>query len=266
MDEPLIVAPTGDPTRFRGPDGLLLTPPAGWAFFSAGDAALTRRVRTAGPSWSVVRRQGRRAICQGVWAPAEVIESIRAALAVERADPAHDRRRAADARRRAATQEEYVAEFAGEVLAFLQFAPAFAARAQELADAVTRHATPVGSGTVARTRRIPVDERAEAAVIAWLRHQTTAYDKIQVPKVKGMRRQIRRQLAEVSRRLLDLHRPGGVHPDEGCGLCAALARRAATAAPDQVPGASAFVIGAREGLQDGVPADTMRRRGGAPLP
>ena len=29
--------------------------------------------------------------------------------------------------------------------------------------AVTDHATPVGSGTVARTKRIPVEQRAEAA-------------------------------------------------------------------------------------------------------
>jgi len=44
---------------------------------------------------------------------------------------------------------------------------------KRLAQAVTTHATPVGSGTVARSRRIGVEERAEAAVIAWMRHQTT---------------------------------------------------------------------------------------------
>jgi hypothetical protein len=37
------------------------------------------------------------------------------------------------------------------------------------ADAVTVHATPVGSGTVARTERIPVHQRAEA-IIACVRH------------------------------------------------------------------------------------------------
>ena len=59
---------------------------------------------------------------------------------------------------------------------FLAFAPAYADLAEKLADAVSAHATPVGSGTVARTARIPSHERAEAAVIAWMRHQTTAYD------------------------------------------------------------------------------------------
>jgi hypothetical protein len=50
---------------------------------------------------------------------------------------------------------------------------------------VTDHATPVGSGTVARTKRIPVEQRAEAAVIAWMRHQTTGYDGMVIPRIKG---------------------------------------------------------------------------------
>jgi Fe-S cluster biosynthesis and repair protein YggX len=47
---------------------------------------------------------------------------------------------------------------------------------------VTAHATPVGSGTVARTERIPLEQRAESAVIAWMRHQTTAYDSMKIAK------------------------------------------------------------------------------------
>jgi len=43
------------------------------------------------------------------------------------------------------------------------------------------HATPVGSGTVARTKRIPVEQRAEAAVIARMRHQTTGHDSMPTP-------------------------------------------------------------------------------------
>jgi hypothetical protein len=35
-----------------------------------------------------------------------------------------------------------------------------------LADAVTLHFMPIGSGTVVRTERNPIRERAEAAVIA----------------------------------------------------------------------------------------------------
>ena len=100
------------------------------------------------------------------------------------------------------------------------------ALAAALADAVTAHATPVGSGTVARTERIPVAERAEAAVIAWMRHQTTAYDDLAIARVKGERRRVRRELAERSKRLLDVYRRGEAVPAM-CPLRGALQRRAA---------------------------------------
>jgi hypothetical protein len=70
------------------------------------------------------------------------------------------------------------------------------------------HATPVGSGTVARTKRIPIEQRAEAAVSAWLRHQTTGYDGMVIPRVKGKRREVRRILAARSKELLDGYRRG----------------------------------------------------------
>lgn len=54
------------------------------------------------------------------------------------------------------------------------------------------HAVPVGSGTVARTQLIPLEQRAEAAVIAWMRHQTTAYDRMSIARIKGERREVRR--------------------------------------------------------------------------
>jgi hypothetical protein len=90
----------------------------------------------------------------------------------------------------------------------LNFAPRHAALGKRLAAAIAAHAVPVGSGTVARTKRIPIEQRAEAATIAWLRHQTTAYDSMQIPRVKGMRREVRRLLAAKSRELLDGYRRG----------------------------------------------------------
>ena len=93
--------------------------------------------------------------------------------------------------------------------------------AEQMADAVTRHATPVGSGTVARTQRIPIERRAESAVIAWLRHQTTAYDNMKIARVKGKRREVRRMLAEQSRRLLEKYRAGRA-VGETCPLLQAL--------------------------------------------
>jgi hypothetical protein len=98
--------------------------------------------------------------------------------------------------------------------------------AWKLAGAVTRHATPVGSGTVARTNRLTVSQRAERAVIAWLRHNTTAYEQMKIPRIKGRRREVRRLLAEGSRGLLDRHRRAEVHAVAGCVLCRAFAEQA----------------------------------------
>ena len=70
------------------------------------------------------------------------------------------------------------------VVTFLDFHRDYTDLANHLARAVANHATPVGSGTVAPTKRIPVEQRAEAAVIAWMRHQTTGYDSLVIPRVK----------------------------------------------------------------------------------
>ncbi len=230
MSDSLTVSPTSDPRRVRAADGSVLTVPAGWALLPPGDAGLTRRVKAAGPSWTVVEKVGRKLFSRGVWAPEAHITAARAVLDSERATPAYARRREADARRREREQADYEVDFANAVLRFLAFAPAFTAHAKKLAVVVTTHATPVGSGTVARTERIPIERRAEAAVIAWMRHQTTAYDNLSIARVKGARREVRRELAEVSRAVLDLHRRDAPHAARACPLCAALERIGAPAA------------------------------------
>ncbi len=221
MAESLTLAPTADPRVFVHPDGRRVTPPDGWACLPPGDAGLTRRVKAAGPSWVVVEKKGRKVFSRGLWAPREHIERARAALEAERATPAYARRREADQDRRERAQDAYVASFEAEVRAFLRFAPRWQELETRLARLVTAHATPVGSGTVARTQRIAVDERAEAAVIAWMRHQTTGYDDMAIARVAGARREVRRELAQISRVLLDLHRNDAPHAPRACALCGA---------------------------------------------
>ncbi|MBC8351414.1 MAG: DUF2293 domain-containing protein [Planctomycetes bacterium] len=220
--EQRIVSPGSQPRTVRSADGEILSIPASWDLLAPGDAALTRRVKAAGPSWTVQEKRGRKTFSRGVWAPRATIESIRETLACERSTDAYAKRRARDARRREDKQNAYVSEFQGAVLAFLAFDAAHAEVASRMAAAITRHATPVGSGTVARTQRIPIEERAESAVIAWMRHQTTAYDNLQIPRVKGMRREVRRQLAEQSRSLLTAYRLGHAVGLESCPLQQAL--------------------------------------------
>ncbi len=218
----LVLAPTTQPRVFLAPDGRRLTPPEDWDCLPPGDAGLTRRVKALGPTWTVQEKRGRKLFSQGVWAKAEHIAQARAELQTERSTEAYAKRRQSDLQRREREQSAYTVEFAQVVRDFLRFSPRYAAQQDQLARLVTAHATPVGSGTVARTERIPVEERASAAVIAWLRHQTTAYDDMSIPRIKGMRREVRRELAQVSRALLDVHRSDQPHSEARCPLCHAL--------------------------------------------
>lgn len=219
-----IVSPGPGERTVRTSTGAIVPIPDGWVLLPPGDPALTRRAKAAGPTWTVQQKKGRKNFSLGVWANGAQVEAIRAELADERALPAYSKRRQADAARRDQKQTQYVEDFQQAVENFLAFAPVYRPFAERLAAAVAEHATPVGSGTVARTQRIPIEQRAESAVIAWLRHQTTAYDNMQVARVKGKRREVRRQLAEQSRRLLENYRRGSPLSGAACPLQQALAQ------------------------------------------
>jgi hypothetical protein len=202
--------------------GQLLTIPAGWVLLPPGDPGLTRRVKAEGPHWTMHEKRGRKVFSLGLYAPSARIEQIRAALAHERSAPAYAQKLARAADKRKVEQAHYEEDFDAAVRSFLAFAEPHTEIARAVAQAITRHATPVGSGTVARTKRIPVAERAEAATIAWLRHATTGYDAMHIPRVKGMRREVRRMLAERSRTLLARYRRAEPIPAEQCLLRRAL--------------------------------------------
>lgn len=222
-DQTRIVAPGSSERSVITADGKNLVVPPHWQLLPPGDAGMTRRVKSRGPSWTVKQKKGRRTFSLGVWAPAERIATVRAELEAERSTDQYANRQAAARKRRDKKQTQYVDEFLQAVLAFLAFDDRYQQLAGQLAKAVTQHATPVGSGTVARTQRIPVERRAESAVIAWLRHQTTAYDSMKIPRVKGKRREVRRMLAQESKTLLQAYRSGCDIDRSSCPLQQALA-------------------------------------------
>jgi len=224
VPESLTLAPTADPRVFVAADGKRLSPPDGWACLPPGDAGLTRRVKAAGSSWVVIEKRGRKSFSKGLWAPRENIEAARLALDAERSTEAYAKRREADVGRRERGHAAYALEFEREVYAFLRFGQRWDDLARSLARLVAAHATPVGSGTVARTQRISIEERARAALLAWMRHQTTSYDQLKIERVRGRRREVRRELAELSLAVLDLHRSNTPHAPHGCTLCTAVAR------------------------------------------
>ncbi|MBO4631331.1 MAG: DUF2293 domain-containing protein [Lentisphaeria bacterium] len=203
-------------------EGKTLLPPPGWIFVPSGDPALTRRLKATGEYWVQVHRRKNRIESQGIWTDGRRVPGIRARLEAEHSSAAYQQKLAAARQARIKKQDEYVVQFRQAVVNFLNFAPRYHDLAWELADAVTDQAIPVGSGTVARTERIPLPVRAEAAVIAWMRHQTTAYDQMSIARIRGERREVRRRLAERSRILLSRYRNGEEVDPETCPLARAL--------------------------------------------
>jgi len=218
MHESLEVRPSPKAGHVLTPQGELRAVPSEWALLPPGDAALSRRIKADGPSWTVKEKKGRKVFSRGIWAPADRIEALRLALQIERADPSYTRKLEAGRARRAQQEVAYAEDFMQALRDYLGFHPRYEQLATRLANLISEHATPVGSGTVARTQRIPIEQRAEAATIAWLRHQTTAYDHMRIPREKGARREVRRMLAKESKHLLQRYREGRHIDVENCPL------------------------------------------------
>ncbi len=200
-----IVKPEKD-GKLIGEKGEILVPPTSWSFLSAGDAGITRKVTAKGVFWRVVVKIGRRTISQGIWAPATTIAQAHDEVNAVRLTDEYKKKRVLDINRRDKKQGLYDAEFCKAVEDFLSFDAIYKPMEKKLAKAVTVHAIPVGSGTVARTQTIPIEERAAHAVIAWMRHQTTAYDNVKIARIKGERRAVRRGFAQESVALLANYR------------------------------------------------------------
>ncbi|MEE4240770.1 MAG: DUF2293 domain-containing protein [Desulfopila sp.] len=193
-------------------EGEILVPPAHWAFLPAGDAAITRKVKALGKTWVVQVRKGKRSFSKGIWAAAEDIYTAREEVQKMRSTPQYAEKLLRNTAARKREQEKYVEDFQEAVRVYLGFHQRYAKEAELLAEKVAVHATPVGSGTVARTARLPLEKRAEAAVIAWMRHNTTTYDSMRIARIKGKRREVRRLLAERAIGLFHNYRSGCAVP------------------------------------------------------
>lgn len=219
--EEFIVWRTARPREVRY-EGKCVPLPDNWVLVKSGDAGLTRRLKSCGaPFWTLVHKRKNRIEKIGIFIDGETAGAVKAELEAERDTPEYQKRLDSSRRFRENKQRQYEVDFFEAVSAFLNFAPCFKDLESLMAEKVTRHAVPVGSGTVARTERIAIEQRAEAAVIAWMRHQTTAYDSMHIARIKGERRLVRRELAIHSRKILQRYRDGRpIEPD--CPLYCAL--------------------------------------------
>jgi len=114
-------------------------------------------VKAAGDHFAVAETKGRKVLSRGIWTAAATVERIRAELEAECSSEGFAKKKETDARRREKAQAVYIEDFHSAVVAFLAFHSAHADFTDRLANTVTDHATPVGSGTVGRTKRNPVE-------------------------------------------------------------------------------------------------------------
>jgi hypothetical protein len=225
--ETLQVRPTTSDRTVIDERGVVRHVPDGWSLLPPGDPAISRRIKKVADTWVVTEMKGNKRFSRGIWAPAEQIKAIENELYRERANPAYQKKLDSAREKRALAEEVYGADFRRAVMTFLNFHRDHRETASAVARLVTHQAIPVGSRSVARTKRIPLETRAEAATIAWLRHQTTDYDTMAVPHIKGSRREIRHELAQSSRELLARYRAGNRIDKETCRLQRALRKEAA---------------------------------------
>jgi hypothetical protein len=166
-------------------------------FLPRGDTALTRRARRASRlsavvvQWSRTRKRYER---QGILAePAAISRAEQECLA----DSEAERRRHREAERRAAEDEQFVADLAAAIRA--QFPGCPPDRAQRIA----RHAGARSSGRIGRTSagRALDPEAVQLAVVAAGRHEDTRYDDLMmngVPRAEA-RELIREDVDRVMR-------------------------------------------------------------------
>lgn len=202
-----IVKP-GPNGKLIGEYGETLSPPVGWSFLPAGDAGITRKVTAKGEFWRVQIKKGKRLTSKGVWAPTLHIQEAKNLVETIRSTDEYAQKREYQLKRRDIKQEEYTSDFTKSIKNYLNFHAKYVELENVMAKRVCAHAIPIGSGTVARTSLIPIEDRASRAVIAWMRHQTTFYDQLKIPHIKGERRAVRREFAQQSVKLLNKYRDG----------------------------------------------------------
>ena len=213
---------TSSDSRLKDKAGNVFLVPAGWKNLPAGDASVTRKMKSLGPTWTVQEKKGRKTFSHGVWAAKEQLEKAKALVEAQRADPKHQKKLSQAKVRREQKEAVFGDDFQHQIIKFLNFDQKYHALVEQLSELVKEHAVPVGSGTVARSSSVTLKDKAALAVMAWMRHQTSAYDSTSVPRVKGARRELRQQIARRSERILAKYRSGDDVDFKVCPLYRAL--------------------------------------------
>jgi len=188
--------------------------PKGWLLLEAGDAFLTRRVKSRGRWWEYRRKLKTKAydVKLGNFAPIDVIEEERKKLEEERSTESYKQRLETSRRARQTKEDKYRDEFSKAVFRFLNFASEHKDLAWQIAQGVASLATEPSSGRVGRTGTLPLEKKAELAARAYVRHNHTDYEEllanVDVPLETGdsFYREIRGVAQQKVDKFLALHR------------------------------------------------------------
>ena len=107
-------------------------------------------------------------------------------------------------------EDRYRQELQSAITTFLALDDAHAGLAREIAAEASARAAVVGSGRVGRTRKLGVEERAELAARAYIRHRHTSYEDDLIDEVWDddvLYRQVKRGAQAVVDAFLERHRP-----------------------------------------------------------
>ncbi len=163
--------PGPTPNSVRTTANEVLAVPLGVGAARAGDALDAAR-QSGGRAFGLSKKRRAAGSSPRCLAPVAVIERLRTELASETRHWQFAKRQASAAARRETAHAEYVEDFTDAVRTCLAFHPRHAELAERLASRGRRARDTSGQrAPLPGRKRIPIEQRAEAALIAWLRHQ-----------------------------------------------------------------------------------------------
>ena len=151
-----------------------LEAPGDWEFLPPGDAYVTRTVKRLGSHWVVLKRGKGYTATVGILAPAANVREARRLAEETKARREGTRERSQQ--RRQKQERSYRERFAAAALRYLDFTLEYGKLAKEIAEGASERATEVGSGRVGRTAKLTLEEKAELAARAYIRHRHTVFE------------------------------------------------------------------------------------------
>ncbi|QZT38099.1 DUF2293 domain-containing protein [Halosquirtibacter xylanolyticus] len=205
-----VVMSTGE--KLLDKQGQEVSVPPQWVFLPAGDAGVTRAITKHKNYIRVKVLRGRRAISKGIWAPEALILEAKQRMEAMRSSESYQKQNLQRGIRRDQKQEVFKGALESAIKDKLSFHLCYKELEFKLAKAIADHSAPIGSGTVARSSRLTMEQKAERAINGWVRHHLTPYDQLKIARVKGARSMARKIMIEKGNEVLDIYRIGQERP------------------------------------------------------